>query len=133
MGLPVGKYRTRSGSEMTVSGEHGGISRVEFDWMEERACPDCTPEPYADDDGFLVWRCDECGGGCAAFTALRLSDRLDKEVAMGFFKKLFCGHSVLEFVRNIYGDEIIARGWKRSIWRCGKCGATVAKDDLHSG
>jgi ribosomal protein L37AE/L43A len=50
---------------------------------------------------------------------------------MSILKRLFCGHN-LEFVRNIYGDEIIERGWKRSLWRCSKCGAMVAKDALHS-
>ncbi len=50
---------------------------------------------------------------------------------MGFFKQLFCRHG-LEFVRNIYGDEIIERGWKRSLWKCTKCGTVVAKDELHS-
>lgn len=50
---------------------------------------------------------------------------------MGFLKRLFCRHE-LEFVRNIYGDEIIERGWKRSLWRCQKCGAVVEKDELHN-
>ena len=50
---------------------------------------------------------------------------------MRFFKRLFCQHE-LEFVRNIYGDEIIERGWKRSIWRCRKCGKTVMQDALHA-
>lgn len=31
------------------------------------------------------------------------------------------GHQWM-FVRNIYGDEIIWKGWKRSIYRC-YCGA----------
>lgn len=35
MGLPNGHYRTKAGSEMWISGKHGGISRVEFDWLEE--------------------------------------------------------------------------------------------------
>lgn len=38
-----------------------------------------------------------------------------------FVKRLFCPHKKLDFVRNIYGDEIIEYGWKRSIWRCAKC------------
>jgi ribosomal protein L37AE/L43A len=50
---------------------------------------------------------------------------------MRFLKRLFCRHD-LEFVRNIYGDEIIERGWKRSLWKCKTCGAVVAKDELHS-
>ena len=49
---------------MTISGKHGGISRVLFDWVEEGGCCDCHAEPY-DDDGWLIWRCDECGGGSA--------------------------------------------------------------------
>jgi hypothetical protein len=49
---------------MTISGKHGGISEVEFDWFEEDACLDCIPAPY-DDDGYLVWTCPVCGGGKA--------------------------------------------------------------------
>lgn len=62
--LPIGEYRTIHGSAMTISGPHGGESRVEFDWLEETACCDCRPEPY-DDEGYLVWHCDVCGGGKA--------------------------------------------------------------------
>lgn len=62
--LPPGKYKTKSGSEMVISGKHGGISRVDFDWLEEGGCLDCVPEPY-DVDGMLVWSCDYCGGGAA--------------------------------------------------------------------
>lgn len=62
--LPQGKYRTERGSKLTISGEHGGISEVDFDWLEEGACLDCEPEPY-DDDGYLVWHCDVCDGGKA--------------------------------------------------------------------
>lgn len=49
---------------------------------------------------------------------------------MRVLKRLFCRHE-FEFVRNIYGDEIIERGWKRSIWRCKHCGKTVERDELH--
>lgn len=49
---------------------------------------------------------------------------------MKFLKRLFCRHR-LRFVRNIYGDEIISRGYKRSLWKCDECGKIVAKDDLH--
>ena len=65
MRLPNGTYFTTAGSEMQISGAHGGISRVAFDWLEEGACYDCRPEPYASDDGYLVWHCAECGGGKA--------------------------------------------------------------------
>jgi len=49
---------------MTVSGEHGGVSEVSFDWLEEGGCLDCVPDAY-DVDGDLVWHCEECGGGWA--------------------------------------------------------------------
>lgn len=62
--LKPGKYRTESGSTMTISGKHGGISEVDFDWFEEDACIECSVESY-DQDGYLVWYCDECGGGSA--------------------------------------------------------------------
>jgi len=62
--LPFGKYKTIAGSTMEISGKHGGISTVCFDWVEENACCDCQAEAY-DDDGYLVWHCDVCGGGTA--------------------------------------------------------------------
>lgn len=62
--LPIGKYKTAAGSTMTVTGKHGGISEVEFDWVEEDACIDCVPELY-DDNGYLVWTCRRCSGGSA--------------------------------------------------------------------
>lgn len=37
--LPNGHYKTEHGSEMWISGKHGGISRVEFDWLDEDASP----------------------------------------------------------------------------------------------
>ena len=37
------------------------------------------------------------------------------------FEQLFCNHRYHP-VRNLYGDEIRYRGWKRSEWKCGKCG-----------
>lgn len=40
---------------------------------------------------------------------------------MNLFRRLFCKHS-FDFIRNIYGDEIRYYGWKRSIWKCSKCG-----------
>lgn len=48
---------------------------------------------------------------------------------MRFLKRLFCKHAYF-FVRNIYGDEIIERGWKRSIWRCQQCGKNHLDDVL---
>lgn len=45
-------------------------------------------------------------------------------------KALFCSHD-FEFVRNIHGDEIIERGWKRSLWKCTKCEDTKTKPELH--
>ncbi|MBT9167698.1 MAG: hypothetical protein DDT19_01038 [Syntrophomonadaceae bacterium] len=62
--LPSGKYRTEKGSTMVISGKYAGESRVSFDWVEENACCDCKPEPY-EDDGYLIWHCEECGGGKA--------------------------------------------------------------------
>lgn len=47
-----------------------------------------------------------------------------------FLKRMFCRHEI-EFVRDIYGDEIIERGWKRSIWKCSRCGKIVMRDQLH--
>jgi hypothetical protein len=65
MKLGNGTYRTKAGSTLTISGKHSGIAEVEFDWLEEGACCDCQANAYPDDDGFLTWDCDECGGGKA--------------------------------------------------------------------
>ncbi len=65
MKLSNGDYVTAAGSTVSISGLHGGRSRVEFDWCEEpNACPDCRVRAY-EDDGQLVWDCDHCGGGRA--------------------------------------------------------------------
>lgn len=40
---------------------------------------------------------------------------------MNILKRLFCKHTYT-FIRNIYGDEIRYLGWKRSVWKCSKCG-----------
>lgn len=64
-----GEYRTKAGSSLTISGKHGGIFTVYFDWFEEPdACCECE-DPHPDEmiDGrlFLWWSCEECGGGRA--------------------------------------------------------------------
>lgn len=64
MRLANGYYRTAAGSEMRISGEHGGISRVTFDWLEEGGCSECHADPY-EYDGRMVWHCQYCNGGSA--------------------------------------------------------------------
>lgn len=54
------------------------------------------------------------------------------------FNRVVCGHRRTTFVRNIYGDEIIEYGWKRSIHKCDHCGKYVygdmaAHEDLQRG
>ena len=67
--IPNGTYRTDRGSTVTVSGKHGGIAEVVFDWFEELdACCDCKPQPMpVEDDGllYLYWDCEYCQGGRA--------------------------------------------------------------------
>lgn len=70
MRLPNGKYRTKAGSTVKISGKHGGISNVLFDWFEEEnACIECYADPYPQDWGdgthHLVWSCEDCPGGSA--------------------------------------------------------------------
>lgn len=48
---------------------------------------------------------------------------------MNFFKRLFCRHHFAH-VRNLYGDQIVAWGYKRSVWRCDKCGKSEGRDAL---
>ena len=69
--LAKGKYKTKNGSIMTISGQYGGISRVDFNWFDEdNACCDCQPEAY-DDEGYLVWYCGICGGGKAKLVEIK--------------------------------------------------------------
>lgn len=49
---------------------------------------------------------------------------------MNIIKRLFCRHEY-EFVRNIYGDEIIHAGYNRSWWRCKKCGKRALDPHLY--
>lgn len=61
-GVVVMIFATLHGSTVTIL---GGKSEVAFDWFEEQnACYECVPQPYPN-DGYLVWHCDECGGGRA--------------------------------------------------------------------
>lgn len=49
---------------------------------------------------------------------------------MSIIKCLFCRHEY-EFVRNIYGDEIVHAGYNRSWWRCKKCGKRTLDPHLY--
>lgn len=49
---------------------------------------------------------------------------------MNFLQRLFCRHN-FEFVRNLYGDQIIGWGYKRSVWKCSHCGKQQGRDKLH--
>lgn len=49
---------------------------------------------------------------------------------MNWLRRFFCRHESLAFVRNLHGDQIIGWCWKRSLWRCKRCGMLVAKDQL---
>ena len=45
-----------------------------------------------------------------------------------FLKQIVCKHENLEFIRNIYGDEINRVSLKhiyRSIWKCKDCGKII--------
>jgi hypothetical protein len=49
---------------------------------------------------------------------------------LGLIKRLFCTHKTIKFVRNIYGDEILLAGYKRSLWKCEKCNGYIGKHEL---
>lgn len=49
-----------------------------------------------------------------------------------FVKSLFCRHQY-EWFSNIYGEEIIACGYKRSKWVCTKCQKLQLRKKLLSG
>ena len=73
--LPNGRYETNNGSILEISGHHGGIVKIQFDWFEEGACIDCECQPYpelfANNDWRIVWCCDVCGGGNAKLHKVR--------------------------------------------------------------
>lgn len=48
-----------------------------------------------------------------------------------FFRRLFCPHTDIGFVFNIYGDHIIYSGYMRSCWQCSKCGKYIYSEYLH--
>lgn len=48
---------------------------------------------------------------------------------MNWIERLFCKHDYA-FVRNIWGDEIIACGYKRSLWKCEHCGKYQWREEL---
>jgi len=47
-----------------------------------------------------------------------------------FLKRMFCKHRNQDFIRNIYGDEIIASGWNRSLWHCKDGGKIIENPRL---
>jgi hypothetical protein len=67
--LENGTYKTEAGAVLTVSGKHGGVFSLDWDWIdEETACDNCEPEPIPEWDGenwFINWYCEACDGGCA--------------------------------------------------------------------
>lgn len=50
-------------------------------------------------------------------------------------KRLMCKHKSIEFIRNVYGDEINVlssdRMIVRSIWKCKNCGKIIYKGRLN--
>lgn len=53
---------------------------------------------------------------------------------MKIIKRILCKHENLDFVRNIYGDEINWISTKhlyRSIWVCRECGKIIYKGELY--
>ena len=68
-----GRYRTKAGSIVEISGKYSSKVSVEFDWFEEIACCDCRVNPYPD-DGRLTWSCEYCGGGSAELTKEEVSE-----------------------------------------------------------
>jgi hypothetical protein len=48
---------------------------------------------------------------------------------MKWLTRFLCQHDY-RFIRNIWGDEIIACGYKRSIWQCSTCGKRQWRDNL---
>ena len=49
---------------------------------------------------------------------------------MKIIKQLFCKHNNIEFIRNIYGDEINYAN-TRSVWKCKYCGKILYRRHLN--
>ena len=67
-------YRTERGSRVEISGEHRGISVINFDWFEEGACTEAHPTCDTRDptDAWLYWQCECCGSGQAKLETLNV-------------------------------------------------------------
>ena len=50
---------------------------------------------------------------------------------INYIKNIFCKHKNTKFIRNIYGDEIIWSGYKRSIHICLYCKKYIYKNGLY--
>jgi hypothetical protein len=48
------------------------------------------------------------------------------------WRELCCWNHKYEFMRNIYGDEILAVDG-RSWWRCEHCHKPIVRQELHKG
>lgn len=46
------------------------------------------------------------------------------------FRQLFCQHQNKVFIRNLYGDEVIFHGYKRSMWCCKDCGNVLFGSEI---
>jgi hypothetical protein len=80
--MEIKRHKTKAGSTVEISGKHGGIYRVAFDWVEEKnACIDCSPS-YNSKDHTLDWSCEcgRCGGSEELFS---VTDNTEgKEIAI---------------------------------------------------
>lgn len=47
-----------------------------------------------------------------------------------WFRYLFCKHSSIHFIRNLYGKEIEVNNGCRSYWECDSCGMPIYKDNF---
>ena len=95
----------------------------EIDLFECKECEtvQCLQHLIYDKNSDVQFRCCHC-----------LSDNLvelQESMMFEFFRKFFCKHRYL-FVRNIYGDEIVEYGYKRSMYKCMYCGKYKYEKEL---
>ena len=45
-------------------------------------------------------------------------------------RTLFCRHRRLCWLYNLFGDQIISHGWKRTAYTCVDCGKFILKGEL---
>jgi hypothetical protein len=72
----------------------------------------------------------ELNGEAGVLEDLRNANLKLMDLIRRLIKQLFCRHHY-EWYYNLYGDQIISWGYKRSVWKCTKCELLQGREKLH--